>query len=197
MPGPRAEPGRARAADLLVQLAAWRLPALHRARLADGDRPRARRARPDAVDRRGRDRAVVGERVGLLRPARAGDRRALRRRSRDAVAGPAGGSARLLPVRDQRRPCAGVLPEPLRPAALVCDPVRGDRAEPRASLPGDRVGLLAREDRGVHDAASVPGVQGRAAAAGVAGGAGRRHADPRVHGAVGAARRSSGYASSS
>ena len=52
--------------------------------------------------------------------------------------------------------------------------VRGDRPEPRAPLPGDRVGLLAREDRGVHDAAAVPGVQGRAAAARVAGGAGRR-----------------------
>ena len=35
----------ARAADVLVQLAARRLPALHRARLADGDRPGADRAR--------------------------------------------------------------------------------------------------------------------------------------------------------
>ena len=84
------EPGRARAADLLVQLAARRLPALHRAGLADGDRPGAGRARPDAVDRRGRDRAVVGQRLELLRPAHAGDRRALRRRPRHAVAGPAG-----------------------------------------------------------------------------------------------------------
>ena len=47
--------------------------------------PGAGRARSDAVDRRGRDRAVGGQRVGLLRPADAGDRRALRRRSRDAV----------------------------------------------------------------------------------------------------------------
>ena len=53
---------RARAADLLVQLAARRVPALHRPRLADGDRPRAGRAGPDAVDRRGRARAV-GERA--------------------------------------------------------------------------------------------------------------------------------------
>ena len=83
------EPGRARAADLLVQLAPRRLPALHRPRLADGDRSRARRARPDAVDRRGRDRPVGGERLQLLRPAHPGDRRALRRRPRDAVAGPA------------------------------------------------------------------------------------------------------------
>ena len=85
LPGARAEPGRARAADLLLQRAARRLPALHRARVADGDRPRARRARPDAVDRRGRDRAVGGERLGLLRPAHPGDRRALRRRPRHAV----------------------------------------------------------------------------------------------------------------
>ena len=54
---------RARAADLLVQHAARRLPALHRPGLADGDRPRARRARPGAVDRRGRDRAVGQQRV--------------------------------------------------------------------------------------------------------------------------------------
>ena len=59
-------------------------------RIADGDRPRAGRPGSDAVDRRGRDRAVVGERVGLLRPADPGDRRALRRRPGDAVAGAAG-----------------------------------------------------------------------------------------------------------
>ena len=43
LPSPRPEPGRARAADLLVQLPARRLPALHGARFADGDRPRAGR----------------------------------------------------------------------------------------------------------------------------------------------------------
>ncbi len=177
LPCSRPEPGRARAADLQLQLAPRRLHALHGARVADGDRPGARRPRSDAVDRRGRDRAVVGQRVRLLRPVGAGDRRALRGRSRDAVAGPSGRRARLLPVRHQRRPCAGLLPQPLRPPALVCDPVRGDRAEPRASLPGDRLGLLAREDRGVHDTAAVPGVQGRAPAAGVTGGAGRRYGD--------------------
>ena len=65
--------------------------------------------------------------------------------------------------------------------------VRGDRPQPRAPLPRDRLGLLAGEDRGVHDAAAVPGLQGRAAAARVAGGARRRDADPRVHRAVGPA----------
>ena len=85
---------RARAADLLLQLAARRLPALHRARLADGDRPRAGRARPVALDRRGRDPAVVERRVDVLRPDHAGDRRALRDRPRGAVGGPARRSSR-------------------------------------------------------------------------------------------------------
>ena len=114
------DPG-ARAADLLLQRAARRLPALHRARLADGDRPGAGRAGPDAVDRRGRDRAVVGERVELLRAAHAGDLRALRRRPRHALAGPAAGAARLLPVRHQRRQGHRPVPQPLRPQAHLHD----------------------------------------------------------------------------
>ena len=64
----------ARAADVLVQLAARRLPALHRARLADGDRPRADRAGPVAVAERRGDPAVVHERLELLRADDAGDR---------------------------------------------------------------------------------------------------------------------------
>ena len=52
---------------VLVQLAARRLPALHRPRLADGDRPRARGAGPVAVAQRGRDPAVVERRDQLLR----------------------------------------------------------------------------------------------------------------------------------
>ena len=93
LPGARAEPGRARAADLLVQRAARRLPALHRPGLADGDRPRAGGPGSDPVDRGGGDRAVGGQRVALLRPADAVDLRALRRRSGDGVAGPAGRGA--------------------------------------------------------------------------------------------------------
>ena len=57
LPRARALAGRARAADLLVQLPPRRLRALHGARLADGDRPRAGRPRPVAVDRaKGRSR---------------------------------------------------------------------------------------------------------------------------------------------
>ncbi len=109
------------------------------------------------------------------------------RRPRDRLAGPSGGLARLLPVRDQRRARAAVLSQPLRPPALVRDDVRGNRAQSRAPLSRDRVRVLAREDRGVHDAAAVPRVQGCPAAARVARRARSRDGDPRVHGAFGAA----------
>ena len=123
----------------------------------------------------------------LLRAADAGDLRALRRRPRHALAGPARRGARVLPERHQGRARPGLLPQPVRPPAHLRDPVRGDHPEPRASLPRDRLRLLAREDRGVHDAAAVPGLQGRPAAARVPRGARLGHADPRVHGAAGAA----------
>ena len=85
LPRPRAGHPGARAADLLVQLAARRVPALHGPRLADGDRPRARRARPVAVDRRGRAGAVGGLDVAVLRADHPGDRREVRHRPRGAV----------------------------------------------------------------------------------------------------------------
>ena len=97
-----------------------------------------------------------------------------------------GRAARLLPPRDERRADPGQLPQPLPAPPLVHDELRGHRAEPRAPLPGDGVGLVAGEDRGVHDAAAVPGVRRRPAAPRVAGGAGRRHAGPRVHPPLGA-----------
>ena len=49
LPRARRLAARAPAADLLVQLAARRLPALHRARRAAGDRPGPARPRPDAA----------------------------------------------------------------------------------------------------------------------------------------------------
>ncbi len=172
---------RARAADVLVQLAARRLPALHRARLADGDRPRADRAGPVAVAERRRDPAVVHEQLELLRADDTGDRGQVGGRPRPAVGGPRRGRPQLLPVRHERRPDLHLVPEPVRAQALVHHHLRGHRPEPRAPLPRDRLGLVAREDRGVHDAAAVPRVQRRAAAAGVAGGHGRRARDRRVH----------------
>ncbi len=166
--------GRARAADLLVQLAARRVRPLHGARLADGDRPRAGRARPVAVDRRGRARAVGGQQLQLLRAGDRGDRRAATasistRRGRSCRE-----AARPVPARDGRRAAADHLPQPLRAPALVRDALRGDRRQPRAPLPRDRLGVDAGEDRGVHVAAAVPGLRRRAAAAGVARGARRR-----------------------
>jgi hypothetical protein len=113
LPRTRALAGRARAADLLVQLAARRLPALHGVGRADGDRSRADRARPVAVDRRGRARAVGGKFLELLRAGDRGNRRALRRRSRHPVGGPARGDARAVPERD-RRAAGDHLPQPLR-----------------------------------------------------------------------------------
>ena len=174
LPALRDLDARARAADLLLQLAARRVPALHGARLADGDRPGAGGARPVAVDRRRGDPAVVERGVDVLRPDHAGDRRALRDRPRGAVGGPAGGAAGPVPAGHERRPDLRHVPEPDGAQALLHDELRGDHPQPRAALQGDRLRLVAREDRGVHDDAAVPGVQGRAAAAGVAGGAGRR-----------------------
>ena len=117
-----------------------------------------------------------------------GDHRALRRRSRHAVAGPAAGAARLLPLRHERRQGHGPVPQPLRAQAHVHDRLRRDRHEPRAALQGDRLRLGARENRGVHVGRAVPGLRGRAAAARVARGARRRARHPRVHGDAGAAR---------
>ena len=143
---------------------------------------------PGAVDRRGGDRAVGGERLGLLRPARPGDRRALRRRPRDAV-------GRSCPRTRATSSCTARTASGSRSSyrnrfgrqRSYPTQLRGDRAQPGAPLPGDRLRVLPGEDRGVHDPAAVPRVQGRAAASRVPGGAGGRHGDPRVHRAVGPA----------
>ena len=93
----------ARAADVLVQLPARRLPALHRARLADGDRPGADRAGPEPVAGRRRHPALVHERLQLLRADDAGDRGQVGGGHGHRLGGPPGGRSRLLPVRHQRR----------------------------------------------------------------------------------------------
>ena len=186
---------RARAADVLVQLPARRLPALHRARLADGDRPGADRAGPVAVAERRGDPAVVHEQLELLRADDPGDRGQVGGRPRQAVGGPVREGPQLLPVRHERRPDLHLVPQPLRPPPLVHDHLRGHRPEPGAPLSRDRLGLVAREDRGVHDAAALPGVQGRAAAAGVAGGDRRRARHRPVHARCRRGARSSGSSS--
>ena len=135
---------RDRAADLLLQLAARRLRALPRARLPAGDRSRALRARPDALDLRGRAVLVDGGGVPVLPAAARGRLRGARRRHRHAVAGP----LRCRP----RSPARGhghgaphdLLQEPLRPPAPVHGALRGDRRRARAALREHRLGEDAR-----------------------------------------------------
>ena len=65
------------------------------------------------------------------------------------------------------------------------DPLRGHRAQPPAPLPRDGLRVVAREDRGVHVAAGLPGVRRRAPAARVPRGAGGRDPHRGLHRAVG------------
>ena len=179
---------RASASHLLVQLAARRVPALHGPGVAAGDRSRAPRPRPDALDRRGRARPVVGRQRELLRVGDPGDRRPLRDRSRRPVAGPARGAAEPVPLRNRRRPRLRPVPQPNGSPPLVHAHVRGHRRQPPAALQGDRLLLAARADRGVHELPALPGVQGRPAEARGAGGHDRRPQHLRVHPHVGDAR---------
>ena len=98
LPRPRPGDPRARAADLLVQLAPRRVPALHRPGVADGDRPRPGRARPVAVDRRGRAGPVGDVDVAVLRADHPGDRRQVPDRPRRAVGGAVDRRAGHLPA---------------------------------------------------------------------------------------------------
>ena len=177
----RRRPAGARAAHLQLQLAARRLPALHRARRAAGDRPRPARARPDALDRRRRARALVARQLELLRVGHPGDRRPLRDRPRAAVAGPVRGAPEPVPVRHRGRQGLRPVPQPDGPQALVHARLRGDRREPRAPLQGDRLEPAARADRGVHELPALPGLPRRAPEAGGARGHRRRRQHPRVH----------------
>ena len=83
LPRARRVAARARAADLLLQRPARRLPALHGPGVAARDRPRPARPRPEPLDRRGRARPVVARRAGLLRVGLPRDGRPVRDRSLD------------------------------------------------------------------------------------------------------------------
>ena len=193
----RLAPGAA-AADLLLQLAARRLPALHRPRRAAGDRPRPARPRPDALDRRGRARPVVGRQLELLRVRDPGDRRPLRDRPRPA----------------RGRSCSE------EQQKLFLYGTNGERVyvQYRNRMGRKRSYMLAFEgivpslerryketdscaaagaDRGVHELPAVPGLQRRAAQARGARGHDRRAEHPRVHADVGARARSSSSTRSS
>src|SRR5207249_899092 len=83
----------------------------------------------DALDRRGRARAVVGRQHELLRVGDPGDRRPLRDRPGHAVAGPARGAPRPVPERDGRRARLRPVPQPDGAQALLHARLRGDRQE--------------------------------------------------------------------
>ena len=180
LPRARRLAARAAAAHLLLQLAARRLPALHRARLPARDRPRPDRPRHERHDRRRRARALVGRQRRLLRLDRAGDLRPLRDRPRHALARPHDRAAGPLPARHQGRQALRPVPQPDGAAALVHDGLRGDRLLARAPLQGDRLVAAARADRGVHELPALPDLRRRAAEAGGARGHGRRRVDPRA-----------------
>ena len=173
------------AADLLLQLAARRLPALHRPRLADGDRPRPG-GRPDADDQRGRDPALE-----LGRPTTTSSSRRRSARSTRSTSTCPGRTCRR---RTRTCSCTGAEGERVyvsyrnrmgRRRSYMA-PLEGIVHEPRAPLSGDRLRVFARADRGVHVGAAVPRVRRRAAAAREPGREGRRHRHPRVHAQVGA-----------
>ena len=177
----------ARAADLLVQLAARLLPALPRARLPAGDRPRADRPRPDAVDLRGRARAVDEGRLDLPPAAARGGRRGERDRHRHAVAATCpsatASSCWRAPATSATRS-----PTATASAAGARTRVRFEGMLPSLQRRYERHRLREhpRADRGADGAAALPGVRRRAAAAGEPRGHGRRAQHLRVHAAVGA-----------
>ena len=126
---------RARAADLLLQLAARRLRALPRARLPASGGPRSGRAGPDAL---------LSE--GALQPWRLGHS-CYWKRLVEAVAEDYGIDSDapwqeldedkeifLYGTGGERQ---GHLHEPLRATSLLQRPLRGDRQQPRAPLRGD------------------------------------------------------------
>ena len=96
------------------------------------------------------------------------------------------GGPGAVPVRRRGRARVRLLPQPDGAPALLHGAARGRGHEPRAPLPGDRLRVLARADRGVHVGAAVPRVRRRAAAAGDPRRQGRRPRHPRVHAQVGA-----------
>ena len=189
---------RARAADLLLQLPARLLPALPRARLPAGDRSRADRPRPDALDLRGRARAVDGA-ASIYH-----------RRLLEAVAEANGIDVdrpwRDLPERDRELLLEGTGDE--RHTISYRNRFGRQRTLHGAASTGMLHSLQRRYENtdsettrerieGADGAAAVPGLRRRPAAAREPRGHRRRAQHLRVHAAVGAARRSSGSRRSS
>ena len=146
---------RARAAQLLVQLAVRRVRAVRRPRHPLRGRPRAPRPRRRPQPERRRDRAVVGVPQPLLRAGARSVASGVRLLHRHAVeeAEEEGQAGR--PLRHRQDLGEGVVPQPLRTAALVHHAVRRRGAVARASP--HRVGERPRPraDRGLHARGAV------------------------------------------
>ena len=171
----------ARAADLLVQLAARMLPALPRPGLPARDRSRADRPRPHALHLAGRARAVDQGRVDVPPEAAGGRGRDERDRHRHPLAGPVAGRAGTPPGRHRRRAPHGHLPQPLRPAPGLHGAVRRHAPKPGAPLREHGLRQHPRADRGADGPPALPGVRGRTSAAGEPGGDRGRPQHLRVH----------------
>ncbi len=171
---------RARAADLLLQLAARGLRALPRPRLPAGHRPRASRPGPDPLAGRRGAAALAPRALALLEAGGRGGRRGQRDRRRHSLAGALRRRAGGLSARHRRGAIPGQLPQPLRAPPLLRGPLRGDPLQPRAPLRGHRLGEGPRADRGLHGRAALPGMPGSAAAPGEPLGDDWRDQHPRV-----------------
>ena len=157
---------RARAAQLLVQLAPRRLPDVHRPRDAPRDRPGARPAGQgqERHDRRRRPVGAHADRRELAPEDHRGDLQGPRLGPDGAAPRPAEGGGRLPALRAEGR--AGRRPVQARARREhVPRPVRGRRHEPRAAVPRDGLGVHQDRAREVHGRAALPRLQGQAAPA--------------------------------
>ena len=177
---------RARAEDLLLQLAPRGLRALPWPRLPAGDRPRAGRSRPDPLAGGGRSAALAARPLALLEAGGRGGGREQRSGHDHALAGADGRRARDLPLWHRLGAAQGQLPQPLRPQPLLQRPLRGDRQQSRAPLRRDRLRAGPRADRGLHGRAALPRVRRCPAAPREPRGQGRRNQHCRVQRALGA-----------
>ena len=158
VPDVRSQLRRARAAQLLVQLAVRRVPDVRRPRHHVRDRPRARHPRPRPVDQRRRDRAVAGRpHPVLLADARRG-RPGQRHRPRRAVV-EAHGEAAEGPAARRLGQGHRQVPEPLRTHPAVLHRVRGRDPVDQAAPRGLRERVVARAVRGLHARGAVPRVR--------------------------------------
>ena len=160
---------RARAAQLLLQLALRRLPGLRGAGDQVRGGPRAGRARRQPLAGRGRAGALGrgAQRVLHRAPGRRGRARRVRLRHAVEVAQGQGQEARPLRLGHQADP--GHLQEPVRAQAVLRGDLRGHHPLAAAPARRGRVGLVPRADRAVHARGGLPGLPRGAPQARVAG----------------------------